>query len=133
MMSTQTFLVIGATGKTGQHTVQHLLEKDHAVRAMVHKEDERSEALRGTGVEVMIGELLEHDDVIRATAGTSAAYFCYPVSPGLIQATSASLPYESPISSQDLLISESGIAAVPSSGRVSPDRGNRSLGARADL
>ena len=86
-MSTQTFLVIGATGKTGQHTVQHLLEKGHAVRAMVHKEDERLEALRGTGAEVVIGELLEHDDVIRAAAGTSAAYFCYPVSPGLIQAT----------------------------------------------
>jgi uncharacterized protein YbjT (DUF2867 family) len=87
MMSTQTFLVIGATGKTGKHTVQHLLERGHAVRAMVHKEDERSEALRSTGAEVVIGELLEHDDVIRAAAGTSAAYFCYPVSPGLIQAT----------------------------------------------
>ena len=82
-MSTQTFLVIGATGKTGQHTVQHLLEKGHAVRAMVHKEDERSEVLRGTGAEVVIGELLEHDDVIRAATGTSAAYFCYPVSPGI--------------------------------------------------
>src|ERR1700737_1238582 len=87
MMSTQTFLVIGATGKTGHYTVQHLLERGHAVRAMVHKEDERSEALRGTGGEVGVGELLEHDDVIRAAAGTSAAYFCYPVSPGLIQAT----------------------------------------------
>src|ERR1700719_3279382 len=85
MMST--FLVIGATGKTGQHTVQHLLEKDHAVRAMVHQEDERSEALRRTGAEVVSGELLEHDDAIRAAAGTSAAYFCYPVSPGLISAT----------------------------------------------
>jgi uncharacterized protein YbjT (DUF2867 family) len=30
---------------------------------------------------------LEHDDAIRATAGTSAAYFSYPVRPGLIQAT----------------------------------------------
>src|ERR1700722_8464808 len=86
-MSTQTFLVIGATGKTGQYTVQHLVEKGHGVRAMVHKEDERSEALRSTGVEVVVGGLLEHEDVIRATAGTSAAYFCYPVSPGLIQAT----------------------------------------------
>jgi NAD(P)H dehydrogenase (quinone) len=86
-MSTQTFLVIGATGKTGQYTVQHLVEKGHGVRAMVHKEDERSEALRSIGVEVVVGELLEHEDVIRATAGTSAAYFCYPVSPGLIQAT----------------------------------------------
>jgi uncharacterized protein YbjT (DUF2867 family) len=54
---------------------------------MVHKEDERSEALRRTGAEVVIGELLEHDDVIRAAVGTGAAYFCYPVSPGLIQAT----------------------------------------------
>ena len=86
-MSTQKFLVIGATGKTGHHTVQHLLERRHAVRAMVHKEDERSEALQGAGAEVVMGELLEHDDVIRAATGTSAAYFCYPVSPGLIQAT----------------------------------------------
>ena len=57
-MSTQTFLVVGATGKTGQHTVERLLEKGHGVRAMVHKEDERSEALRSTGVEVVAGELL---------------------------------------------------------------------------
>src|ERR1700730_18375982 len=87
MMSTQTFLVIGATGKTGQYTVQHLLERGHAVRAMVHKGDERSEALLGAGAEVVMGELLEHDDVTRAATGTSAAYFCYPVSPGLIPAT----------------------------------------------
>jgi NAD(P)H dehydrogenase (quinone) len=87
MMSKQTALVIGATGKTGQHTVQRLLERGHAVRAMVHKEDKRSEALRATGAEIVIGELLEHDDVMRAADGISAAYFCYPVSPGLIQAT----------------------------------------------
>jgi NAD(P)H dehydrogenase (quinone) len=54
---------------------------------MVHKEDERSEALRGAGAEVVMGEVLEHDDVIRAAAGTGAAYFCYPVSSGLIRAT----------------------------------------------
>jgi NAD(P)H dehydrogenase (quinone) len=80
-------LVTGATGETGRYTVQRLLEKGHAVRALVHKEDERSEALRGTGAEVVVGDLLEHDDAIRATAGTSVAYFCYPVRPGLIQAT----------------------------------------------
>jgi NAD(P)H dehydrogenase (quinone) len=86
-MSAEKVLVTGATGETGRYTVQRLLEKGHAVRALVHKEDERSEALRGTGPEVVIGNLLEHDDAIRATAGTSAAYFCYPVRPGLIQAT----------------------------------------------
>jgi NAD(P)H dehydrogenase (quinone) len=80
-------LVTGATGETARYTVQRLLETGYAVRALAHKEDERSEALRGTGAEVVVGDLLEHDDAIRATAGTSVAYFCYPVRPGLIQAT----------------------------------------------
>jgi NAD(P)H dehydrogenase (quinone) len=86
-MSGKKFLVTGATGRTGRHTVRHLLEKGHAVRALVHQEDERSEALRSAGAEVVVGDLLEHDAVIRTTAGTSAAYFCYPIRPGIIQAT----------------------------------------------
>jgi uncharacterized protein YbjT (DUF2867 family) len=86
-MNAEKFLVTAATGRTGRHTVQHLLEKGHAVRALVHQEDERSEALRGTGAEIVVGDLLHHDDAIRAAAGTSAAYFCYPIRPGLIQAT----------------------------------------------
>ena len=86
-MSAEKFLVTGGTGRTGRHTVQHLLAKGHAVRALVHQEDERSEALRSTDAEVVVGDLLEHDAVIRSTAGTSAAYFCYPIRPGIIQAT----------------------------------------------
>src|SRR5258708_10217551 len=86
-MSEAKLLVTGATGRRGRHTVQHLVEKGHAVRALVHQEDERSEALRRTGAEVVVGDLLEHGDTIGATAGTSAAYFCYPIRPGIIQAT----------------------------------------------
>jgi NAD(P)H dehydrogenase (quinone) len=80
-------LVTGATGETGRYTVRHLLEKGHTVRAMVHKEDERAQMLHNWGAEIVVGDLLNHDDAIRATSGTSAAYFCYPVRPGLIQAT----------------------------------------------
>lgn len=86
-MSIQNLLVTGATGETGRRTVQHLLEKGHSVRAMVHKEDERSQALRIQGAEIVVGDLLNHDDAIRATSGASAAYFCYPLLPGIIQAT----------------------------------------------
>ncbi|GAA4499088.1 NmrA family NAD(P)-binding protein [Gluconacetobacter tumulicola] len=86
-MSTDTFLVTGATGETGRYTVQRLLEKGHAVRAMVHKEDVRAEELRRTGAEVMVGDLFDHDDAIRAATGATAAYFCYPVRPGIIQTT----------------------------------------------
>lgn len=84
---TDKFLVTGATGETGRYTVQRLLEKGNAVRAMVHKEDERAETLRSEGAEVVVGDLFEHDNVIRAAAGTTAAYFCYPVRPGIIQTT----------------------------------------------
>lgn len=86
-MNKQTILVTGATGETGRYTVQHLLKHGHTVRALVHKDDDRAQALRRTGAQVVVGNLLEHDDTIRATAGASAAYFCYPVRPGIIQAT----------------------------------------------
>lgn len=86
-MSSQKFLVTGATGKTGRHTVRHLLEKGHTVRAIVHEEDGRSQTLRSWGAEIMVGNLLNHDDVLCATSDTSAAYFCYPAGPGIIQAT----------------------------------------------
>ena len=86
-MSAEEILVTAATGETGRYTVQRLVEKGHAVRALVRREDERSDALRSAGAKVVVGDLLEHDDAIRATAGTTAAYFCYPIRPGLIQAT----------------------------------------------
>ena len=86
-MEQRKYLVTAATGKTGVYTIDYLLGQGHAVRALVHREDERSTALRAKGVEVMVGDLLEHDDVIRATEGVKGAYLCYPVRPGYIQAT----------------------------------------------
>jgi len=81
------FLVTAATGKTGVYTIDYLLRQGHFVRALVRREDHRSEALRAKGVEIVVGDLLEHDDVIRATSGMTGAYLCYPVHPGYIQAT----------------------------------------------
>jgi NAD(P)H dehydrogenase (quinone) len=85
-MQARKYLVTGATGKTGVHTIRHLLDSGHAVRAFVHREDARSEALREQGAEIVVGDLLEHDDVIRAIDGVNGAYLCYPVRPGYIQA-----------------------------------------------
>lgn len=81
------YLITAATGKTGRHAIQHLLDAGHAVRALVHREDDRSEALRKAGAEILVGDLLNHDDVIRATEGMTGAYLCFPVLPGYIQAT----------------------------------------------
>ncbi|WP_213764966.1 NmrA family NAD(P)-binding protein [Caballeronia sp. dw_19] len=86
-MQQRKYLITGATGKTGVHTIRHLLKDGHAVRALVHQEDERSTTLRDEGAEVIVGDLLEHDDVLRAMDGVTGAYLCYPVHPGYIQAT----------------------------------------------
>lgn len=86
-MEKSRYLVTAAAGKTGVFTVDYLLRAGHAVRAFVRRDDERAEALRKAGAEVMVGDLLNHDDAIRATQGTIGAYLCYPVSAGFIQAT----------------------------------------------
>jgi uncharacterized protein YbjT (DUF2867 family) len=78
------YLITGATGKTGVHTIRHLLKSGHLVRALVRQEDERSALLRSEGAEVVVGNLLDHDDVIRAMAGVTGAYPCYPIHPGYI-------------------------------------------------
>ncbi|BEU25709.1 NmrA family NAD(P)-binding protein [Paraburkholderia sp. 22B1P] len=80
-------LVTGATGDTGRYTVECLLEKKIPVRALVHREDNRSARLLALGAEVVVGDLLDLDSVRKAVRGTRAAYFVYPILPGLIEAT----------------------------------------------
>lgn len=86
-MPTRSILVTGATGETGRYATDLLLKKGFAVRALVHREDERAGKLRSLGAEVAVGDLLDVDDVQRALAGMDAAYFVYPIRPGLIEAT----------------------------------------------
>lgn len=86
-MTQATILVTGATGYTGRRTVEILTSKGVPVRALVHKEDERSAELRAMGAEVVLGDLLDLNAVRSALEGIRTAYFVYPITPGLIDAT----------------------------------------------
>jgi NAD(P)H dehydrogenase (quinone) len=86
-MSKRRILITGATGETGRYTTGLLLKQGFAVRAFVHKADERSERLGALGAEVVAGDLLDLDGVRSALEGVNAAYFVYPIRPGLIDAT----------------------------------------------
>src|SRR5260370_36131636 len=86
-MAQKKFLVTGATGDTGGYTVEQLLERGHAVRALAHREDDRSNRLEKMGAEVLIGDFLKFNDVRAAMQGVRGAYFCYPIRPGILQAT----------------------------------------------
>jgi uncharacterized protein YbjT (DUF2867 family) len=77
----------GAQGSTGRRITALLREKGIPVRAFVRKLDARSDALRGLGVEVVQGDLLDLDSVRAALKGIKRAYFTYPVADGLLEAT----------------------------------------------
>src|SRR5262245_10869452 len=87
-MTATKYLITAATGATGSASIAALLEAGQEVRAFVHREDERSAHLRKQGVETMFGDLNDFKSVKAALQGVNRAYFCFPVAPGLVQATS---------------------------------------------
>jgi NAD(P)H dehydrogenase (quinone) len=83
-------LVTGAAGQSGavgRIVTNLLLSRGLTVRAMVRREDDRSEALRAAGAEVVVGDLLEPEDVYRAVNGCRRVYFGMSVSAGYLEAT----------------------------------------------
>jgi len=90
-MATNKVLVTGASGgrqgQTGRHVSEMLLARGVAVRAFVHRRDERSERLDALGAEIVEGDFLDIRSVQRAVQGISAVYFAYPVQDGLLDAT----------------------------------------------
>lgn len=86
-MSHKKFLVTGATGATGTAAVEELLRRGHQVRALAHRDDERSKRLESIGAEVFFGDLLDLAAIRSALTGISGAYFVYPIRPGIVQAT----------------------------------------------
>jgi len=77
-------LVTGATGSTGAPVVEMLLQKDYPVRALVHKEDARSNRLKALGAEIIVGDMQNIEDVRAAWKDVKRGYFCYPLSPDLL-------------------------------------------------
>jgi uncharacterized protein YbjT (DUF2867 family) len=83
-------LVTGAAGRVGAvgRTVTELLLKHgQPVRAMVRTEDERAQALRDMGAEIVVGDLLDLDSMHRAIAGCEKMYFGMSVSDAYLAAT----------------------------------------------
>ena len=119
-MHKQRFLITGATGATGGATAALLLDKGREVRTFVHREDERSDALRRRGAEVIVGDLLDFDRVRDALRGVSGAYFVYPIRPGLVQATAQFAQSAT----------EAGVGAIVNMSQISARSDAKSLSAR---
>jgi uncharacterized protein YbjT (DUF2867 family) len=83
-------LVTGAAGRVGavgRTVTELLLNQGKPVRAMVRIEDQRAQALRDLGAEVVIGDLLDLESMHRAIAGCETIYFGMSVSDTYLAAT----------------------------------------------
>lgn len=82
-------LVTGATGKTGGAVAAELLRRGMAVRAMVHKQDHRSERLRTSGAEIVVADYFDPGHWLNATKGIQNVYFLPLFHPFMIQGAAA--------------------------------------------
>jgi uncharacterized protein YbjT (DUF2867 family) len=90
MIESPAYLVTGAGGGVAgisPQVVARLLGRGEAVRAMVHHDDSRADALRAQGAEVVVGDLTNPVDVFAAMSGTTRMFFNMSVSPDYLQAT----------------------------------------------
>jgi NAD(P)H dehydrogenase (quinone) len=119
-MTSKLVLVTGATGDTGGYAVPALAKLGVSIRALVRKNDERAARPRASGIEVILGDLLDLDSVRSAMEGVSTAYFVYPLLPGLIDATAYFAQ----------AAREAGLNGVVNMSQISARRGSKSHQAR---
>ena len=84
-MNKPRIIVTGATGKTGSVVVTELLKAGYPVRAMVHREDDRSARLRAQGAEIVIADMSDVERIADALRDVQRAYYCPPYDPYMIQ------------------------------------------------
>jgi uncharacterized protein YbjT (DUF2867 family) len=90
MSSGKPILVTGAAGRmgaVGRMLTEYLIERGETVRALVRTEDERAQALREMGAQVMAGNLLDLETMHRAIDGCDTVYFSMSVSDVYLAAT----------------------------------------------
>src|SRR2546427_1327659 len=77
----------GAVGGVGRNLTEFLLARGHKARALVRREDERAEALRRLGAEVVQGDLTDLASMHPAIEGCRRTYFGMSVSAAYLEAT----------------------------------------------
>ncbi|OBA77314.1 hydroxylase [Mycobacterium sp. 1554424.7] len=90
MADSPLYLITGAGGGVAgisPQVVARLIGRGAAVRAMVHRDDARADALRAQGAEVIAGDLTNPVDVFAAMSGITRMFFNMSVSPDYLQAT----------------------------------------------
>src|SRR5262245_35070318 len=85
-MTNTRVLVTGATGKIGGAVAAQLLEKSVPTRALVHRNDRRSDRLRALGAEIVVADMFDFQQVQAAVDGVDRVFFNPPYHPHALDA-----------------------------------------------
>jgi uncharacterized protein YbjT (DUF2867 family) len=77
----------GGIGGVGGKVVALLRQRGLAVRAMAHHDDERADALRALGADVVVGDLTRPADVAAALDSVQRMFFSMSLAPSYLEAT----------------------------------------------
>ena len=94
----------GNVGSVGRIVVKLLRERDLPVRALVHRLDKRSQALSEMGAELVVADLTNGADVVRALRGCKRMYFGMSISPPYLQATAIAAAATKEIADFEILV-----------------------------
>jgi uncharacterized protein YbjT (DUF2867 family) len=110
MSKSPTYLVTGAGGGVAgisPHVVTRLRDRGETVRAMVHHDDARADALRAQGADVVVGDLTNPADVFAAMSGVTRMFFNMSVSPDYLQATALACAMAKELDNLEVLVNMS--------------------------
>jgi uncharacterized protein YbjT (DUF2867 family) len=110
MSKSPTYLVTGAGGGVAgisPQVVTRLRDRDETVRAMVHHDDARADALRAQGADVVVGDLTNPADVFAAMSGVTRMFFNMSVSPDYLQATALACAMAKELDNLEVLVNMS--------------------------
>jgi uncharacterized protein YbjT (DUF2867 family) len=89
MTDTTLYLLTGVGGSfssVSRLVADLLISRGEPVRAMIHHDDGRADALRALGAEIVVGDLTRPGDVVEALRGVTRVFFNMSVSPDYLEA-----------------------------------------------
>ena len=95
----------GGIGGVGGKVVSLLRQRDEAVRAMAHHDDERADVLRQLGADVVVGDLTRPADVATALDSVQRMFFTMSLAPTYLEATATVATVARAVGHLDALLS----------------------------
>jgi len=95
----------GGVGGVGGKVVALLRQRGRPVRAMAHHDDDRADALRALGADIVVGDLTRPADVANALDSVQRMFFSMSLAPSYLEATATVATVARAVGDLDALVS----------------------------